>query len=422
MSLDLLSSTSRVEIPYISVTIADTTFGSYSSESRNIIGANGIYKEILTKYPNFMDSLTITKVNGTLNSYSLVLKYAITQNDDPNLLEKIFSKASKTRKIKLSYGDLSIPSYVYKEEEAIITDIRSNVDINSSCITYTLSCVSSSLALSAGTYSFQKIFAKPSDQIKKLLYDSRYGLLEVFYGMINKEKVLQAGLIASDDKPVTIEAKKSISPINYLNYLVSCMCSNSDTGDNLIKNSNYNITVYDDINNEWSGPYFKVRRIDTSIADNSLDTYEINIGYPDNNYILNFNIDDNQTYSILYDYAGEIKQSNYIYRINNNGEIEYDYSPVLSNSKTLLKTTEANKTWWTNVTQFPISATLTIKGLLKPAILMTYVKLNVLFFGRPHVSSGYYIVTEQVDNINSSGYTTTLKLTRIKNADPIPNI
>lgn len=55
-----------------------------------------------------------------------------------------------------------------------------------------------------------------------------------------------------------------------------------------------------------------------------------------------------------------------------------------------------------------------MKGLLKPAILMTYVKLNVLFYGKKHISSGYYVVTEQTDSIDSNGFRTTLKLLRIK--------
>lgn len=63
--------------------------------------------------------------------------------------------------------------------------------------------------------------------------------------------------------------------------------------------------------------------------------------------------------------------------------------------------------------QFPISATLTIKGLLKPAILMTYVKVNVLFYGRPHTASGLYIITKQTDTVDSNGYKTMLNLTRI---------
>ena len=44
--------------------------------------------------------------------------YGITQNDDPNMLEKVFSSVSKSRKITLQYGDWSIPTYIYKEEEA----------------------------------------------------------------------------------------------------------------------------------------------------------------------------------------------------------------------------------------------------------------------------------------------------------------
>lgn len=45
---------------------------------------------------------------------------------------------------------------------------------------------------------------------------------------------------------------------------------------------------------------------------------------------------------------------------------------------------------------------------------MEYVKLNVVFFGVKHISSGMYIVTKQVDTINASGYRTTLSLLRVE--------
>ena len=48
---------------------------------------------------------------------------------------------------------------------------------------------------------------------------------------------------------------------------------------------------------------------------------------------------------------------------------------------------------------------------------MQYVKLNVLFFGRKHISSGTYIVTKQLDTVDSNGYRTTLSLTRVKGED-----
>ena len=75
--------------------------------------------------------------------------------------------------------------------------------------------------------------------------------------------------------------------------------------------------------------------------------------------------------------------------------------------------TESQKTWWSNVTQFPVEATVTIKGLIRPAILMSYVKINSYFYGYKHISSGLYIITKQVDKVNSAGYTTTLSLLRI---------
>ena len=45
---------------------------------------------------------------------------------------------------------------------------------------------------------------------------------------------------------------------------------------------------------------------------------------------------------------------------------------------------------------------------------MQYVRLNVVFpGGNQHISSGLYIVTEQIDDISPSGYTTQLSLTRL---------
>ena len=66
------------------------------------------------------------------------------------------------------------------------------------------------------------------------------------------------------------------------------------------------------------------------------------------------------------------------------------------------------------MTQFPITARLTIKGLIRPTLLTDYVKLNVYFYGQKHISSGVYVITKQEDNIDSNGYRTTLTLLRVK--------
>ena len=74
-----------------------------------------------------------------------------------------------------------------------------------------------------------------------------------------------------------------------------------------------------------------------------------------------------------------------------------------------------DQVWWTKATQFPITARIQVQGLLRPATLMQYVRLNVIFpGGNKHISSGLYIVTSQVDNIGPNGYATNLGLTRIK--------
>ena len=51
--------------------------------------------------------------------------------------------------------------------------------------------------------------------------------------------------------------------------------------------------------------------------------------------------------------------------------------------------------WYTKITKYPINANITIQGLLRPATLMQYIRLNTIFpGGHKHISSGLYIVTK----------------------------
>ena len=119
------------------------------------------------------------------------------------------------------------------------------------------------------------------------------------------------------------------------------------------------------------------------------------------------------------DYSEEIEQNKYIYKIDNKGNMTTEYSPSIARSRTLNKIVPENTTWWTAMTQFPVSAVLTLKGLLRPAMLMQYVKVNTYFYGRKHISSGIYIITQQLDTINDGGYRTQLSLTRVKPDDTL---
>ena len=418
MSLNLLSSTSRVETPILYVTIGKYTFGVYNKNTHTIIDSTGVYREVNTLYPNFMKSITVDKINGAINTYTIQMIYAIRSGDDPNLLDKVFSSISKDRTIKITYGDASLPNYIYKEEEALLTSVRHNIDVQSSTISYTLSCTSKSLTMNAGKYNFGKYHMKPNDKIKEILYNENFGLLQIFYGMRDKDQVITNNLIQSDDKAVDIEAKSNITILDYLKYLVMCMTSDINPDNETLNTDRYALTIVDDISQIYGGPYFKISKIESNYKNiSSTDIYDIEVGTHSKDKIISLNFDDDETYSILYNYSNKIKQPSYIYRINNEGLISYDYSPSLSNSSNLLKTTSADKTWWTTVTKYPISCTITIKGLLTPSILMSYVRLNVYFYGKRHMNSGLYIITKQTDNISESGCTTTLKLTRVGGAD-----
>lgn len=409
---NLLSYPSLVESPFIIVEIGGYTFGTYDNSGSRLGGK--------VTYPNFMSQINIVKINGQVNTYTIKMVYQITKGDDPNMLDAIFSKNKDKygwQKIKISYGDWACPSYIYKEEEAIISKINSKIDFNSSRIEYDLSCTSTALPLTSNAFTFPAVTAKPSDLLIKLLTNKAYGLQEVFTGMTSKSKVIDSGVIVSDDKAVKIEAKDGISILSYMNYLVSCMSCITDPDDSIIKKTKYYLSLEDDILGKMGGPFFKVTKVNandqTKASQDSADTFTVDVGYPGNNFVLGFSINNNELWSIYYNYTKNLPQTNYVYSIDNEGNLITTYSPAISTSKDLKYTTESSKTWWTSMTEFPVTATLTIKGLMRPSILMSKVRINSYFYGNKHISSGLYIITRQEDSVSSSGYRTTLTLTRI---------
>lgn len=405
MSKNLTSIPTLVQSPFIIVTIGGVTFGSYTG--------NGYSGKVT--YPNFMKSMSVVKVNGTVNTYTLNFQYQVRYGDDPNLLDKIFSKATVDRAIKFQYGDWNAPAYIYKEEKAIITNVTSSLDMNNSLISYTVNATSDAIGLSSTTYNFASREAKPSDVLLQLLSNNKYGLKKVFTGMRNNTQVLSNNLIASNDKKVKLLAQTNVTVLDYINYLVDSMMSTSNKENSAIQNSKYYLTIHDDFNNDVGGTYFKVREVSKNTKTiKSTDTYEIDVNYPGDNFVTQFSLTNDQSWAILYEFSENIKQEQYTYKIRDDGTVETNYTPSMLKSGTTDTISPAKSGWWTRMTEFPIEATLTIKGLTRPSMLMTYVKVNVLFAGGvKHISSGTYIITKQLDNIDSSGYTTTLTLLRI---------
>lgn len=406
LSISLLGNDVVLSAPFIKIDIGKYEFGVYR---RTEVGAGSVHIE----YPNFVKSLNIDKVNGTINQYTLVLTYPITADSDPNFFEKVFSSVSDSRRIVFSYGDFSTPHYIYGNEEALITEVNSDVDLRGSKITYTVKATGTASMALGGTHSFPEITAKPSSVIRSLINQNKYGLLDLFKGMRDASKVETSSLLAVDDKAVKIPAQQ-MSVLDYIQYLVGCM-SPAGTGSEDGRNSTvYSLVINEDRENLFGGPYFKIQKLERNTnALNELTTYTLDIGYPGSNVVTDFRIEDNQGYSILYDYTQDISSYNSGKRIDDKGNITYVPANYLTNNKQLHQMTEYDKNWWTKVTELPIKVTLTVVGLLRPALLMQYVKLNVWFYGRKHVSSGYYTIVAQHDTISESGFRTKLTLLRI---------
>ena len=73
------------------------------------------------------------------------------------------------------------------------------------------------------------------------------------------------------------------------------------------------------------GPYFKITK--TSYTAEHSDAYEVDIGYNTSTIVRNFNIEQNENFSLYYDYQNEIHSEDYARRLNKQGEWETVYSP-----------------------------------------------------------------------------------------------
>ena len=418
----LLSDGARIQVPWIKVVIGEYVFGVFSS-SKNKKDIQGFSQTYNVTYPNYVQRLSITKINGQVNQYTLSIVYPVRSCDDPNFFEKVFSSVETTRKIVFTYGDCAMPTYIYKDEEAIITNIQQSFDLQGSTISYTVNAVSGAILAGSGTYNFisDNLPHKPSDLIKQMFKNKTYGLQEIFKGMSvkNLDKLIEGG-----DQAVRLDSKLNMSALDYIKYLVSCMRPAGTKTVN-INTTIYILTIHDDtvydkyyedtgLTNDLSivGPYFRVSSSNHLIQQS--DAFNIDVGYNTSTIVSSFSIQNNENYSIYYDYQGKLNQNSYVRRLNSSGNWEDVYAPAISSKNEQFLTRPEDTSWWTKITKYPISATITIQGLLRPASLMSYVRLNVIFpGGHKHISSGLYIITKQVDQIDDNGYKTTLSLTKI---------
>ena len=128
ITADLLSDGIRIQVPFIKVVFGTEpnsyVFGIFQASTTTQRDNQGVYRVQNIQYPNYIQSLRVEKINGQVNTYTLSMKYAITQHNDPNFIDKVLSSVSNSRKVTFSYGDLNAPAFVYRNEEAIITNVQ----------------------------------------------------------------------------------------------------------------------------------------------------------------------------------------------------------------------------------------------------------------------------------------------------------
>ena len=387
-----------IEAPFVEVVIGGITIGTV--------------KNSVDDFPNHISSLEIEKINGEINKYSLNIVHQIRPGEDPNLIDKILSK-NRYNKFTIRYGDYA-SNTIYGDEKVFITNVSMNRDYANSKISYTVYATSAGSLITSYKLNFTTKIDKPSNVIDNLLYGNKETsklLLETFPGMKNKSQVYAKNLIPTNDSVLEIDDQLNISLIGYINYLVSCMSNSGNSSNSIIRNSSYYISYENDHDGKMGGSYFKISELTPNTISSKYgnNIYEITVGYPDNNFVMGFTVSNELAWSLLYKNSNVA--SEYFYEIDGEGNRVKQYSPNLLSSDSPFN--EIQKNWWTQMTNFPINASITLKGLMKPVILMDYIIINTVFYGQKHITSGVYTVTGQVDKLAGDGFRTILSLTRV---------
>ena len=108
----------------------------------------------------------------------------------------------------------------------------------------------------------------------------------------------------------------------------------------------------------------KVEKIDKNVE--RPDAYTITVGYNTREIVTNFQIENNENYALLFDYQNEINPKKYVRRLNKQGQWEDEYCPIMTSNNTTGQSTISDENWWNLITQYPINASITILGLLRP--------------------------------------------------------
>lgn len=226
-----------------------------------------------------------------------------------------------------------MPSYCYKDEEAVITAVNTSFGMSGSSaspsLIYTVTAISGATLGKTGSFTFMNSGKKkPSDEIKRVFKDNRYGLRALFTGMNNANL---DKLIAADDKAVQLDCKTNISPLDYISYLAGCMVP-AGSNETPTNKDIYILTIHDDTTydklyegydesfaskNDINGPYFKIERSTYNVEHS--DAYVIDVGVNTSTIVTNFSV-KNDNYSMYYDYAGDLYPDEYVRRINSKGE------------------------------------------------------------------------------------------------------
>lgn len=421
-------STNNYIAPAVYIEILGVKFGlaSYNEVAYDITSyERPITPSSLSKYPNIITKLKVNRlVDGSDNQYTLTIKYLPQDGDDPSYIDKLLAAnyQQNDSKMIIAYGDSSLDGFIRNKMEATILKSSMSVDLETSALEYTIKALSLSSIYSIYKDSngepIQFSFPARKDmypsEILKLVYnDPIYQLKKVFPGGItingidineindsNRPDIFRSGEVISESK---------CNPYEYLIRVVKSMYSSEiGTKDNSNKPFIYSI------NDSYMNQSFDIFNLVTNSSEDYVDEVEIGI---EDSKVTSYKFDSDFSYLMYQSYASENNEKGlYKYYYDDKGNEykvkSYDGSASVNSHEQIAR----DKRWYESVSELPYALTLTTRYLKRSIPLGSNLKVTIIIKGQVHWTSGIFMITESVDEISTSGYSSTLKMLRLKGA------
>lgn len=372
----------------------------------------------------FMSLENVKNGSGQANSFTLNIAYVPEPGEDADFIDKAIAYSNRECILQYGYG-MGVEGLYTPEYKGLVLDYE--VGIRDGMLFYTITGYSSLVAITEETFDFPAINSssedggdsenrRPTKVVKAAFTDK----LEKYGYIVDTSNESDLTDLPED----TIPEALGVTVFQYASSVLSYARDESQaelSSDDISKKIIYNYYIDDtkDSNGKTKITIFKTDPSDTNKNDSKV---VFNWMDKSNSIVIDFKTEFKgavvigRAYKDINNDSSNKKYSLDIYGNkveSNNGNNDASTSGAVSEQDDA-----TDLTTWAEATQYSYKATLVLLGVPCEIPIGMMIEILPLIYGKPHHTQGKYMVTKATDNLDSSGFITTLELVKL-NADEI---